>query len=70
LDENDGIYNDNGIIRIRATAITTGALQVGGTAGSPDSAGVKFYVDMAGSAIRLGGFSVDSIYLVSNNNAT
>lgn len=60
LGSNDGIYeDDNGNIAIRATAIISGALQVGGETGQPDSDGVRFYADMAGDTVKIGGWTID-----------
>ena len=68
IKDNDGIYEDNdGNIAIRASAIISGALQVGGTAGYPDSDDVKFYVGMDDSKIRIGGFTVDNTSISINN---
>jgi hypothetical protein len=81
LEEDDGIYNDQGKIRIRASAIITGALQIGGTPGEPDSKNVKFYAGLDNKIIKLGGWSVednkisigsigqpDSMWLVSSGD--
>ena len=61
LGDNDGIYNNNGNIAIRASAIISGALQVGGTKGEPDSEGTVFYADVTdASKVRIAGFQVSS----------
>ena len=59
LGDDDGIYRDGNKIKLRATAIATGALQVGGTAGRPETA--LFYADVTNGTVKIGSFSVGTV---------
>jgi hypothetical protein len=65
MGKDDAIYQDNGVVKIRATAIQSGALQVGGTTGEPDSDNVKFYADVTGGPVRIAGWTVDSNKIIT-----
>lgn len=60
LGAQDGIYLDgSGNIKLRATAIISGALQVGGEPGDIDDDEVKFYAGLDEEEIKIGGFKSD-----------
>lgn len=62
LNTTDGIYVEDGYIGIRATAIKTGYLRVGGE--DPDGSDAKFYVDIANPIVKIAGWNV------TNNSIT
>ena len=68
LGDEDGIYKgDDGNIKIRATAIASGALQVGGIPGDPDSDGVKFYAGIDDNVVKVGGWSIQEKGIASSD---
>lgn len=61
--EEDGIYNDYGKIGIRATAINTGALNIGGDPNN-NYRDAKFYADITGGAAYISGWTLKNDCLV------